>query len=913
MNPKFQTEYKQNRPKGNISKGHKGKFKKQHYTRKPRLADVTDSEIAELKSRYKFIVPGNIETFADLPLCERTLKGLDHAKYTSPTEIQRESIGLALQGLDILGAAQTGSGKTLAFLLPVLECLYRQKWSSMDGMGALIISPTRELAYQTFEVLRKIGKLHDFSAGLVIGGKHLKEESERINQTNIVICTPGRLLQHMDETVNFTADALQILVLDEADRILDMGFAQTMNAIIENLPAERQTLLFSATQTKSVKDLARLSLANPMYVSVHEHSQHSTPAKLTQSYIVCELHEKLGMLWSFVKNHLKSKVLVFLSCCKEVKYIYEAFKRMRPGVTVLCLHGAMNQLRRVEVYNSFCRKHNALLLATDVAARGLDFPAVNWVVQLDCPEDANTYIHRAGRTARYEKDGEALLVLLPSEEDAMVQQLQDKKIPVNRIKVNTKKLSSVQPKLESLCAAEPALKEIAQRAFVAYLRGVFLMSNKAVFDVSKLDIDKFARSLGLAVVPRVRFLQRDQKRRQERLQDKHQEKQKTSTKVLMRATHAATGTSGREGRPEGSSSASSGDEDEGNLQQIIQRKFNESSTSMQGNQHVLKSLISNRTSDTSESEDGETDKDESEDSDVESHSDDDSEEESEDSDVESHSDKEAERTNMNAKVKSRKTDRSVPFRFDVDDDDDLFRVKRTIHVEDEDSEDEMVTRKKESLAKKKPTTKAKAVKKLLKKNIQLNTKVKFDEAGEEVSDIYKKPQVKKIFEDDDDLGGINIAAARQRLQEEDKFDKQLHREKVKQKHREERFKKKDERRKKQQAAEEHSDNDAMLNTEAGASAIDLIPDPEKIYGTGGSFDDDDDDTRDSYDDDDDDDRPSQAKRMRPSSPDVEESDKEDESDDVHSSDDDPGDRKLGVDERLEVEEEMALRLLRGCV
>ncbi|XP_046565409.1 probable ATP-dependent RNA helicase DDX10 isoform X2 [Haliotis rubra] len=827
------------------------------------------------------------------------------AKYTSPTEIQRESIGLALQGQDILGAAQTGSGKTLAFLLPVLECLYRQKWSSMDGMGALIISLTRELAYQTFEVLRKIGKFHDFSAGLVIGGKHLKDESERMNHTNIVICTPGRLLQHMDETVNFTADALQVLVLDEADRILDMGFAQTMNAIIENLPAERQTLLFSATQTKSVKDLARLSLSNPMYVSVHEHSQHSTPAKLTQSYIVCELHEKIGMLWSFVKNHLKSKVLVFLSCCKEVKYVYEAFKAYAPGVTVLCLHGAMNQLRRVEVYNSFCRKHNALLLATDVAARGLDFPAVNWVLQLDCPEDANTYIHRAGRTARYERDGEALLVLLPSEEDAMVQQLQDKKIPINKIKVNAKKLSSVQPKLESLCAAEPALKEIAQRAFVAYLRGVFLMSNKAVFDVRKLDIDKFARSLGLAVVPRVRFLQRDEKRRQDRLQDQRQEMQDTSTKVLVRATHAATDTSGRKGSP-GDTSSSASSEDEGDLQQIIQRKFNESSSSSQGNKHALKSLISERTSDSSESEDPETGKDESDDSDVDSNSDDDSVEGSDDSSAES----ETNRTNMNSLVRPQNTDRSVPFIFDVHDDEDLFKVKRTIHLEEDDSEDEMEKRKKESIVKKKPTTKATTVKKLLKKNIQLNTKIKFDDTGEEVSDIYKKPQVKKTFEDDDDLGGINIAAARQRLQEEDKFDKQLHREKVKLMHREERFKKKDERRKKKQAAEELSDADAVLDTEAGESAIDFIPDPDKIYGPGGFDDDGDDD-----DDDDDDDRPSPAKRMRPASPDEEEeSDKEEESDDEHSSDDDDRrDRKLGVDEALEVEEEMALRLLHGCI
>lgn len=219
---------------------------------------------------YEKINVNEITRFSDFPLSKKTLKGLQEAQYRLVTEIQKQTIGLALQGKDVLGAAKTGSGKTLAFLVPVLEALYRLQWTSADGLGVLIISPTRELAYQTFEVLRKVGKNHDFSAGLIIGGKDLKHEAERINNINILVCTPGRLLQHMDETICFHATNLQMLVLDEADRILDMGFADTMNAIIENLPKKRQTLLFSATQTKSVKDLARLSLKNPEYVWVHE-------------------------------------------------------------------------------------------------------------------------------------------------------------------------------------------------------------------------------------------------------------------------------------------------------------------------------------------------------------------------------------------------------------------------------------------------------------------------------------------------------------------------------------------------------------------------------------------------------------------------------------------------------------------
>lgn len=482
--------------------------KKKIYPKEKRKGELVEEEINSLKEKYETTDTSQLDSFRDFPLSYKTLKGLQHAGYVRPTDIQREAILLALRGNDILGAAKTGSGKTLAFLIPALECLFRLKWSADDGLGALIITPTRELAYQIYEVLRKIGKFHDFSAGLVIGGKHLREEAKRIQRTNIVICTPGRLQQHLDETPYFSADSLQMLVLDEADRILDLGFQQCVNAIVENLPVERQTLLFSATQTKSVKDLARLSLKEPMYVSVHEMAQHSTPPQLRQSYIVCEQHEKLDLLWSFVKNHLKCKTLVFMTSCKQVRFVFEAFRRMRPGVTVLSLHGAMQQLKRVAVYDSFCRKKHAVLFATDIAARGLDFPAVNWVVQLDCPEDANTYIHRAGRTARYERGGEALAVLLPSEEEAMIAQLEEKKIPINKIKVNMKKMTSIKRKLESLCAAEVQLKEFAQRCFVSYMKAVYLMKNKEVFDVTKIDTDAYASSLGLAIPPRVRFIQR---------------------------------------------------------------------------------------------------------------------------------------------------------------------------------------------------------------------------------------------------------------------------------------------------------------------------------------------------------------------------------------------------------------------
>ncbi|KAK3066455.1 ATP-dependent RNA helicase dbp4, partial [Coniosporium uncinatum] len=174
----------------------------------------------------------------------------------------------------------------------------------------MIVSPTRELAIQIFEVLRAVGsKGHLFAAGLVIGGKSLREEQDALARMNIVVCTPGRILQHLSQTASFSVDNLRMLVLDEADRILDMGFRNDVDAIVEYLPKDRQTLLFSATQTKKVSDLARLSLKDPEYVSVHEQESSATPKGLQQNYTVIPLSQKLDTLWSFIQASKKSKII----------------------------------------------------------------------------------------------------------------------------------------------------------------------------------------------------------------------------------------------------------------------------------------------------------------------------------------------------------------------------------------------------------------------------------------------------------------------------------------------------------------------------------------------------------------------------------------------------------------------------
>ncbi|TPX13422.1 uncharacterized protein E0L32_006152 [Thyridium curvatum] len=445
------------------------------------------------------------KNFADLPLSQATSDGLRDSHFETLTDVQARAIPLALKGSDILGAAKTGSGKTLAFLVPVLEKLFRAQWTELDGLGALIISPTRELAVQIFEVLRKIGRHHTFSAGLVIGGKSLKEEAERLIRMNILVCTPGRMLQHLDQTAGFNGDNLQILVLDEADRIMDMGFQAAVDALVEHLPTSRQTLLFSATQSKRVSDLARLSLKEPEYVSVHEAATSATPSNLQQHYIVTPLPEKLDTLYSFLRANLKSKMIVFFSSGKQVRFAYESFRHLQPGISLLHLHGRQKQLARLEITSRFSSSKHACLFATDVVARGVDFPAVDWVVQLDCPEDADTYIHRVGRTARYERNGRAVLFLDPSEEEGMIKRLEQKKVPIQKLNVREQKKKSIKDQLQNMCWKQHDVKYLAQKAFISYTRSIHLQKDKEVFKFNKLDLEGFAKSLGLAGAPQIKF------------------------------------------------------------------------------------------------------------------------------------------------------------------------------------------------------------------------------------------------------------------------------------------------------------------------------------------------------------------------------------------------------------------------
>ncbi|XP_006657765.1 DEAD-box ATP-dependent RNA helicase 32 [Oryza brachyantha] len=453
---------------------------------------------------------GACTRFDELPLSRKTQDGLRKAGYTEMSEIQRAALPHALCGRDVLGAAKTGSGKTLAFVIPALEKLYRERWGPEDGVGCIVLSPNKDLAGQIFNVFQKVGKFHGFSGACIVGNrKGLDEEKAAINNMNILVCTPGRLLQHMGETANFDCSKIQILVIDEADQVLDKNFQEQVDNVVSQLPKVRQTLLFSATQTKSVKDLARVSLKDPEYISVHEEASTATPDTLEQFAMIVPLEQKLNMLWSFIKRHLNSRTLVFLSSVKQVKFVYEVFKKLRPGISLRCMHGRMKYEVQQAIVAEF-KEGNSVLFSTDIFARGLDIEDVDWVVQVDCPENIALYIHRVGRTARYNKRGKALIFLCP-EEERMLEKLKaaESKIPIHIKKPNTEQLQQISQNIAAVLVQYPNLQQLGKRAFITYLKSVYLQSDKEVFDLSRFSMENFAAyaaSLGLPVTPKIRFI-----------------------------------------------------------------------------------------------------------------------------------------------------------------------------------------------------------------------------------------------------------------------------------------------------------------------------------------------------------------------------------------------------------------------
>ncbi|KAL9937873.1 hypothetical protein V8E36_003418 [Tilletia maclaganii] len=428
---------------------------------------------------------------------------IDLSPPTTRALVQARCIPPLMTGRDVLGAAQTGSGKTLAFLIPAIEMLHRLKFKPRNGTGAIVISPTRELALQIFGVAKELLAHHHQTFGIVMGGANRKAEADKLQKgVNLIVATPGRLLDHLQNTKGFVFSNLKALCIDEADRILEIGFEDEMRQIIKLLPSEgRQSMLFSATQTTKVQDLAVISLRpGPLYINVHADLQASTVSRLEQGYVVCDSDRRFLLLFTFLKRNAGKKVIVFMSSCNSVKYHAELLNYI--DVPVLDLHGKQKQQKRTNTFFEFCNAPSGTLLCTDVAARGLDIPKVDWIIQFDPPDDPRDYIHRVGRTARAGKAGKSLLFLLPSEL-GFLRFLKVAKVPLNEYTFPTNKIANVQGQLEKLITKNYYLHQSARDGFRSYLQAYASYSLKRIFDVHSLDLVKVGRAFGFSVPPKV--------------------------------------------------------------------------------------------------------------------------------------------------------------------------------------------------------------------------------------------------------------------------------------------------------------------------------------------------------------------------------------------------------------------------
>ncbi|XP_022826018.1 probable ATP-dependent RNA helicase pitchoune [Spodoptera litura] len=431
-----------------------------------------------------------------------TLQAVKAMGFKIMTDIQAEVLPEALDGADVVATAKTGSGKTLAFLIPAVETVIKCKDKQIQGTCCIVISPTRELAIQTYTVLQEILSHHEtITSALVIGGESRKKQSaELATGVHIVVATPGRLFDHM-RTKEFDYRNVCCLVLDEADKIFQYGFEEDLKQIINRLPKHRQTMLFSATQSERTDALIKSAMKEKVHnINTDEDNLMATVEGLKQGYAVCETQYRLWWLHKLLKKTRNFKVMVFFSSCKSVEFHHEFFSKYCEA-SVSCIHGKMSQANRTDVITNFYNAEKVALFCTDLAARGLDIPAVDWIVQFDPPSDANEYIHRVGRTARgMGAEGNAVILLRPDEIE-FVSYLKESKIYLDKYE-SWDKFANLQPKLDA-AMSDPQFHKLAVEAFQGYMRAFEVKKLKHIFNLITMDVDAVARSFGLKERPDV--------------------------------------------------------------------------------------------------------------------------------------------------------------------------------------------------------------------------------------------------------------------------------------------------------------------------------------------------------------------------------------------------------------------------
>jgi len=348
-------------------------------------------------------------SFEDLPLHSKLRQGIQEIGYTVPTPIQEGTIPHAVLGRDIIGTSQTGTGKTAAFLLPILERLLEEP---RGRIRALVLTPTRELALQAEGFLRKLAGHTHLRGAAVYGGVGMADQERALRGgAEVIIATPGRLLDHMSRGyVDF--QALRVLVLDEADRMLDMGFLPDVRRILQRLPRDRQTMLFSATMPPEIVALSREFLRDPKMVHVEERTVAAVG--VTHLALPVPSHLKTDLLSELLRDEMMTSVLVFARTKHRADNL--ARQLLHRGVNAAVIHGNRSQSQRIRALEGFRTGEYRVLVATDIAARGVDVKDVSHVVNFDVPHEPETYIHRVGRTARAQQRGDAYTLVMPEEE-----------------------------------------------------------------------------------------------------------------------------------------------------------------------------------------------------------------------------------------------------------------------------------------------------------------------------------------------------------------------------------------------------------------------------------------------------------------------------------------------------------------
>ncbi|KAI7871186.1 P-loop containing nucleoside triphosphate hydrolase protein [Spinellus fusiger] len=472
-------------------------------------------------------------------LSEEILDVLNTMGFDQMTPVQAAAIPLFLKNKDVVVEAVTGSGKTLAFVIPILEKLLgREEPLKHHEIGAIVITPTRELAQQihtVFDLFVRDHPLQDqIRLGLYIGGStslHQDIVQFKKDTPRILIGTPGRLEELLAKTSKLVnTKEFEILVMDEADRLLDMGFTHQLNTIIAQLPKQRRTGLFSATMTDGLSELVRAGLRNPVRIVVKVQGINNkgivqrTPATLEIDYVVCEPDQKLAQMIRILQAEAEAtegarKFIVYFATCACVDYFYKVLSKMGTlaSFSLHSLHGQMDPKKRTATYTSFTQlapSVPAILMCTDVASRGLDIPQVDYVIQVDPPQDPKAFTHRAGRAARAGRKGKATVLLVRGREEVYVDFLKLRKVPLERRPYcleNGQHIDNIQdPSVQVLVQSirttvlsDRDLHDRAIKAFVSWVRAYSKHEASYIFRLQEADLVGFANGFGLLKLPKM--------------------------------------------------------------------------------------------------------------------------------------------------------------------------------------------------------------------------------------------------------------------------------------------------------------------------------------------------------------------------------------------------------------------------